>query len=720
MKKILLVLISFALAVLVSACPTTDGDSTALSVERAKVAEALYLNAIYNEATLNDGIEATKIAVLDEIYHRYVNDDSPEVRFWAAAALTFKAVVLIEQGKREAAIVVLDEISRSFGNDESPKVRFWAANALGKKANPVKTKVRYRVEEVSGIDVTTAIHAEADYREVERRFADTAVAHGFIDWIRFNKAEELKIQGKLDAAIAIYDELIRKIITSDVPVPAEIVEMVFMKKSLVLWEQGKVDVVLATWKELVRFFEPYGISEAQMRGWGVQTLADHAERQNGIEAVVNAYDKIDRHFSSDNAPEVRKQIAKAISNKADALERQNNNEAAIAAYDEATRRFSNDESPLVRYWAAYALHRKAKVLREPKAAIAVYDEISRRFGTDDSPAVRYWAVSALIDKAEALREQDELDAAIALYDEAARRLADTPEARGIVVDALVHKAEVLKKQGKLDAAIASYDEVVRQLITGTDDGVVPGALEILCMEKSLILWEQGKVDAVLTTWKELARFFEPLGIASEAEIRFEGVKMLIDQAEKQVKQAKNQDELAAAFAAYDKVARHFDNVDYPDVRKLFAAAHEVKADALVDFLGNLLEEQDKFEAALAAYDEFARRFGNNNSTEARSQAARALVAHANDLMSRDEFAAAIVAYDEILRRFTTDNAPGVRAQVAEALVGKAIILKKQNKFEAAISTCDEVIRRFGDNDSSEMRDLVEEAQRYKNEIMSKK
>jgi tetratricopeptide (TPR) repeat protein len=114
---------------------------------------------------------------------------------------------------------------------------------------------------------------------------------------------------------------------------------------------------------------------------------------------------------------------------------------------------------------------------------------------------------------------------------------------------------------------------------------------------------------------------------------------------------------------------------HPDVRALVSLALFKK--------GKNLREKGDFEAALAIYDEYVLRFGDNISIF--SEKGRIL-----ELQGKLD--AALAVYDDMVRRLGSDYA------VAMSLVRKGQILEQQGKIGAAIALYDEVERRFEKGD----------------------
>jgi tetratricopeptide (TPR) repeat protein len=151
-----------------------------------------------------------KIAVYEEIDRRFGKDESPDIHETVAEALVNKGTsLLLQQGKPKEAIASFDEVVRRFDQDTSPNMRRQIAYALYNKAaasGGVSAKEGIAVyEEIArrfGNDnipeVTAAREALKGWGEIEARRP--------VAWALFNKGMTLEAQGKLEEAIAAYEE----------------------------------------------------------------------------------------------------------------------------------------------------------------------------------------------------------------------------------------------------------------------------------------------------------------------------------------------------------------------------------------------------------------------------------------------------------------------------------------------------------------------------------
>lgn len=112
------------------------------------------------------------------------------------------------------------------------------------------------------------------------------------------------------------------------------------------------------------------------------------------------------------------------------------------------------------------------------------------------------------------------------------------------------------------------------------------------------------------------------------------------------------------------------------------------------------------EAALAAFEQLAQRFGRGDTPAVRTLIARALFNKGNIFGEQGDDKKAIATYERIERRFGNDEAPATRGVVASALIAKAETLYEQGNTEAAITVYERIGQRFGGDDDHFIRNLV--------------
>jgi tetratricopeptide (TPR) repeat protein len=402
------------------------------------------------------------------------------------------------------------------------------------------------------------------------------------------------------------------------------------------------------------------------------------EKEYDPDTVMSVYADVVRHFGEDDSPNMRYWVGRALLGIARVLWIQDQPDAARAVYDEIVSNSGNGSPPgdVIKVFVS-EVHTLNKLGRHDTAMV-VCDEFARRFSEEVSPDVRSFVISALCYKASVLEALGEYDAAMAVHDEIDRRFGEdsSPDVRSRVVSTLCNKAKALKGRGEYDAAMAVHDEIDRRF--GEDSlPDVRSCLVSALRDKAMILRRKpGNHNAAMAVYDEIDRRF---GKDGSPDVRSRVVSALRHKARAL---SDNRD---AVEAVYGEIVRRFGVDDSPDVRA------EV-ADALYDKGSCFLEEPD---ARIDVYNEIIRRFGDDRSpsTSMRLTIAFTLERKSEILEEQGKYDAAIAACDEIDRRFGKADS-FYSKKVGEALLHKANILEKQGKRDAANAVRAEIKHRF--------------------------
>ena len=118
---------------------------------------------------------------------------------------------------------------------------------------------------------------------------------------------------------------------------------------------------------------------------------------------------------------------------------------------------------------------------------------------------------------------------------------------------------------------------------------------------------------------------------------------------------------------------------------------------------NTYEQQNNFEAAIAAYDEVVKRFGASDTSDIQKWVAFALVNKAGMRRMLGDLVTAIATYDKVVERFGASDAPDIQWCIAAALVNKGNTLERLGDLETAIATYSDVVEYFGACDAPKMQ-----------------
>ncbi len=161
-------------------------------------------------------------------------------------------------------------------------------------------------------------------------------------------------------------------------------------------------------------------------------------------------------------------------------------------------------------------------------------------------------------------------------------------------------------------------------------------------------------------------------------------------------------DVQAAMAAFDAVAERFGDSDVPELQVQVAAALVNK--------GFAQGELGDAEAAMATYDAVAARFRDSDVPQLQMLVANALVKKGiTQGMLLGDAQAAMATYDAVAARFGDSDVPELQVQVASALFNKGFTQGELGDAQAAMAAYDAVAERFGDSDVPELQVQVAKA-----------
>ena len=310
---------------------------------------------------------------------------------------------------------------------------------------------------------------------IERAMAEDPQIRGVLRDVDLEEVQRLVAQGRehtrsgeTEAAIAAYDELVRRYGSSNAPDVQVWIARALYDKGRLQGKSGDAEAAITACNEMVK---RYGDSAApDIRYWVAATLCWKANQQGQLgeagAAIVTCNEVVER-FGGSAAPDTRYWVVIALCEKGDRQGESGDAEAAIATYDEVVKRYGGSDAPNIQFAVSMALCWKGNQqgeLGETEAAIATYDEVVKRYGGSDAPNIQFAVSMALCWKGNQQGELGETEAAIATYDEVVKRYggSDAPDTRFWVAVALCWKGERQEELGETEAAIATYDEVVER------------------------------------------------------------------------------------------------------------------------------------------------------------------------------------------------------------------------------------------------------------------
>lgn len=442
--------------------------------------------------------------------------------------------------------------------------------------------------------------------EIVERFGDL---HDYVARALGGKGHNLDGLGRIEEAIAAYDEVIARFVSSTEP-------------------------------EVIRWV-----------AWArVDKVRDLLKLQRYREAIALA-DEVVQQASVEGSEDLSRQLGWALSDKARALEELEWPEEALATFDEIIARFSVSlDASLVEQTAAVLVDKGRLLSRMDRheEAVAAFDEVVARFGRTADRGLRIQVAWALTSKGRSLRELSRKDEALAAYDQTVARFADSQESKLVrqAAAALVDKGLCLESMGRNTDALNAYDDVVGRFAARKDAEIEPEIVSARYFKASLLA--------------SLERFEEALALNEEltSQHRESNAPLVASRvAAAWVNKARCLGKLERgqeALEAYDALLARYEHEPHPLIQAEVARAMIYKARAV--------EPQD-MEAAAKIYKQVIERFEDASEPALQEAVARAFVALGDMLARINQPEAAIAAWDQVIRMFGENRDRGVQAQV---------------------------------------------------------
>jgi len=462
------------------------------------------------------------------------------------------------------------------------------------------------------------------------------------------QALALAKSGRLQEAVAAWDEIIRRFGSSDAPADREQVSLALVNKAKALSELGRATDALAVLDEVVRRFgaddregHPLAVVMALVgKGGMLNSLNRHTE-------ALAAWNEVTRRCGKSRGTEVEALAATARIGTAVTLNALNRPREALEACDEVLERLGKIGSPALHGEFATAMVGRGHALialNRVDEAINAWRAVVDRFGTDDSPRIVEQVLSALANIGTGLFQLGRLEEALATFDGVVQGYAesDAPFLRELVARCFASSGNVLAALKREPEALASWDKAIRGFeALGSPDAAEPHCNAL--MNRAAALHHAGRTEEALKLWGDVA-------------IRFEG------------------DDRSEVLA--------------------------MVANALTN-RGALLGQAGRYEEAIAAWQQVEDRFGTSDATEWVTLVARSFVQRCADLHGLNRTEEALATCDRAVDRFGDSDVPAVVDAVAGVLLNKGGVLVAAQRNEEALAVWDEIERRFGDSDEPE-------------------
>ena len=340
----------------------------------------------------------------------------------------------------------------------------------------------------------------------------------------------LSVQGDVEDALAVFEEVVRLFRESEVSAVLEVVERALFGKAVTLGALNRRYEELAAYEQ---YLQRADTSAAPASHEHVATALFNKGKALGAlgrpEEELAAYEEVVHRFGKSDAPVLRECVGSALLNKAYTLGTLGRPKEEVAAYDEVLRRFGRSDTPALVQQVAKALLNRGftlGTLGRGEEEVAAYDEVVRRFGQSEVPALAEEVAQALVNKGFRLAALDRPDEGLDAYDEVLRRFGQSsaPFLRRQVARALVNKGLTFHVLDRPKEALAASEEVLRQF----GEGNVPPLQEFVA--KALVcngvaLGALGRPEEALAASEKALRLFAEQATPALLE---QAAKMLVN------------------------------------------------------------------------------------------------------------------------------------------------------------------------------------------------
>ena len=537
--------------------------------------------------------------------------------------------------------------------------------------------------------------------------------------------------GRLQDAVAAWDEVVRRFGESDKPADLEQVSLALVNKGKALGGLGRAEEALAVLDGVVQRFgtgngEGHSLAVATAlagKGGMLSSLNRHTE-------ALATWKEVARRFGKSRVPTLEALVANALVGTAVALNALNRHGEALEACDEVLERVGKSGSPALHAELASAMVGRGHALialDRADEAINAWSAVVERFGRSDSPRIGEQVASAHANIGTGLFQSGRLEEALAAFDGVVRNYmaSDVPILREVVARCFVNRGNVLAALNREAEALSSWEEAIRRF----EAGVSPEAAEpfsVALMNRAAALLHAGRQNEALDVWGDVVdrfgaddrpglltivanaqthrcavleqsgRFEEALAVWQQVEDRFgnsdapEWVALVASSFLQRCADLFKLGRMEAALATCDRAVDRFEGNDLP-------AVLDAVAGILVN-KGIVLVTAQRNEEALAVWDEIERRFGNSDDPQILKQVASALVSKGTTLVHMNRAEDAVGVWNDVVRRFGESGSPLYHEEIATAVLNRVVVLGSLNRPDEALEACDEALRRFGSGD----------------------
>jgi tetratricopeptide (TPR) repeat protein len=540
------------------------------------------------------------------------------------SVLVERGITLQRELKREEALVVFDDVIKRVPAAQSSDMAELRNKAIVQRYSVLeREKSIERFNPAEMIQYARALVETAHTKLIEsqldeaRVYFDTTVTRfeaatepgleEFVAAAMVGKGIVLAGQHKRAESIIAFDEVVERFGKMSAPeVLAQVIEAQ-IEKADGLRNQSKPKEALVLVESLLKRF---GTSTKP----AMQTAIVHAMVEKGLvlrglnqEAkALAAYDSAMKRFAKLTTPSIQVHVIEAALRGSDIQRFYSKLDEGLARLDEVVQQFGTSTHISVVLKVADALSTQGWILnaksnpkRNANASIKKYDGAAVLLSPFQSPARKAPIVQATFDSGHVFSDDDIHLRAIERYDAALSAFPNSTDTRvqRVYKQCLFFKGMALDRLGKADEMIANYAQTYALLGQSTDESLEKDAMAALKEKGALEMKQQKYADAIFS----LSTFVLAASQAtSEDENRPNAIASALGKmGSAQAKLGKPTE----ALATYREVIARFKDSKDDTVRFAVALTY-------VD-IGQLHFAQEKYEASIAAYDEFVAIYGND-------------------------------------------------------------------------------------------------------------
>ena len=272
-----------------------------------KVAEALINKGLILK---DQGESDSALSAYEEVVERFGTTKVQELQTKIARALIKKGEILERQGHLDSALSAYKEVIERFGTTEVQELQTKVAFAFGLKA-----LVLYESGDLtSGVSaIGKAVGLMAAREEVELNDSIAPLLQVFIAVGLNIKGIMLQDQGDLDSAVSIYDEVVERFGTVELPELQERVVKALITKTELQTKMGRAEDAQDTYAKLKRRLSVLNVEgKNELTGQAMCMETRMLLAQNDLQAAVDSFRLLYEVFEPKNETMMRELVRLAI------------------------------------------------------------------------------------------------------------------------------------------------------------------------------------------------------------------------------------------------------------------------------------------------------------------------------------------------------------------------------------------------------------------------